>query len=59
VQAELADGRLLGRNEIAEVTGFGDYTIAAAVDELLLMRSPWPVIQKRGYVGIGERWDRV
>jgi S-adenosylmethionine synthetase len=59
VQAELADGRLLGRNEIAEVTGFGDYTIAAAVDELLVVHSPWSVIQKRGYVGIGERWDRA
>ena len=59
VQAELSDGRVLGRNEITQMTGVGDYTIAAAVDELLVMHSPWPVIQKRGYVGIGERWDRA
>ena len=58
VQAELADGRVFTQGDIEAITGFRDFTIAAAVDELLVCRSPWSEIQKQGYVGIGERWDK-
>ena len=58
VQAELAAGRALTLGDIEAITGFHDFTIAAAVDELLVCRSPWSEIQKQGYVGIGERWDK-
>ena len=58
VQAELADGRILAQSDIEAITGFRDFTIAAAVDELLVCQPPWSEIQKRGYVGIGARWDK-
>jgi S-adenosylmethionine synthetase len=58
VQAELADGRVLAQSDIEAITGFRDFTIAAAVDELLVCQPPWSEIQKRGYVGIGARWDK-
>lgn len=58
VQAELSDGRVLSRHDISHLTGVGNFSIGVAVDELFVTRSPWPELQRRGYVGIGERWDR-
>jgi len=59
IQAELSDGRVLSRSDIGALTGIGDFTIAAAVDELLVARWMWPDAQRKGYVGIGARWDRA
>ena len=59
IQAELSDGRVLSRSDIGALTGIGDFTIAAAVDELLVARCMWPDAQRHGYVGIGARWDRA
>ena len=58
VQAELSDGRVLDQCDIEAITGIRDFSIAAAIDELLIARPPWSYIQQKGYVGIGERWDR-
>lgn len=58
VQAELSDGRLLDAADVLSLTGVIDLSIASAVDELLVCRPTWPCIQHRGYVGVGERWDR-
>jgi len=59
IQAELSDGQLLSRSDICASTGVGDFTIATAVDELLVARCLWPDAQRMGYVGIGARWDRA
>jgi S-adenosylmethionine synthetase len=58
VHAELADGRVLDQCDIGAITGIRDFSIAAAIDELLIASPPWSYIQRKGYVGIGERWDR-
>ena len=58
MHAELADGRVLDQCDIGVVTGIRDFSIAAAIDELLIASPPWSYIQRKGYVGIGERWDR-
>ena len=57
VHAELADGRSLNRTDITALTGIGAFGSAASVDELLVARCPWAEVQRRGYVGIGGRWD--
>jgi S-adenosylmethionine synthetase len=59
IQAELSDGQVLSRSDIGALTGIGDFSIAAAVDELLVARCMWPDAQRQGYVGIGQRWDRA
>ena len=58
MHAELADGRVVDQCDIEVITGIRDFSIAAAIDELLIACPPWSYIQRKGYVGIGERWDR-
>lgn len=58
MHAELADGRVLDQCDIGAIAGIRDFSIAAAIDELLIACPPWSYIQRKGYVGIGERWDR-
>lgn len=59
VQAELSDGRVLDRNEIAALVSIGNLSIASAVDDLFYVRPPWTYLERQGYVGIDQRWDRA
>lgn len=58
VQAELGDGRVLDRSGIEALVGPVDLRLGVIPETLFGRDRDWVDTMRRGYVGVGEVWDR-